>query len=695
SVNLKCGLMLLSLRSMSQIVIVIRCLMYKRTKKNLVFFTNSVKHVKPSRVNIKETGTTNCSPKIEKQERNGHTRKGLGYAFTRKACFVCGSFSHLIRDCDFYEKRMAKQAELTKSMNKVTGQRENRPVWNTVQRVNHQNKFVPSVLLTKTDKFLVNAARQNYFRQAASTSTASKVNTARPFVNETRPKRNFYKTHSPHKRPFHNTTTQRPTFSYQKVNVFGNKSLSVVEGNGNTAVKASADCNWRYKRNSWNKVSNYNSGSKLRKSDDLHRDLKDKGIVDSICSRHMTGNKAHLVDYQEFKGGSVAFGGSNGRITGKGKIKTGSFNLKNINPSGDLACLFVKVSIDESNKWHRRLGHVNFKNLNKLVKGSLVRGLPSKIFENDHTYVACQKGKQHNASEIDLNKEHFILPIWSAYSTTIKSLRDKIKKNSGFKTCEKPISQVEQVFLEELEKLKRQEKEAYNAAKSLRKEATHDIKNANTSSTNLINSASTPLSTAGPSRAFNDGELSYPDPSRYVLLDDPSMPHLEDIYDSPSEGIFTDSSYDNEGVVTDFNNLETTVSVSLTPTIRIHTIHPKTQILRDPKLAVQTKSKVNKNSEAHALKVQILVDLPFGKKAIGTKRVYKNKKDERGVVVKNKARLVSHGHRQEEGIDYDEVFAIVARIKAIRIFLAFASYMGFIVYEMDVKSAFLYGTIDE
>nr|GEW19529.1 ribonuclease H-like domain-containing protein [Tanacetum cinerariifolium] len=75
-----------------------------------------------------------------------------------------------------------------------------------------------------------------------------------------------------------------------------------------------------------------------------------------------------------------------------------SFNLKNIDPFRDLACLFAKASIDESNKWHKRLGYVNFKNLNKLVKGNLVRGLPSKIFENDHTYVACQKGKQHKAS---------------------------------------------------------------------------------------------------------------------------------------------------------------------------------------------------------------------------------------------------------------------------------------------------------
>ncbi|GJR46785.1 putative ribonuclease H-like domain-containing protein [Tanacetum coccineum] len=94
-------------------------------------------------------------------------------------------------------------------------------------------------------------------------------------------------------------------------------------------------------------------------------------------------------------------------------------------------------------------------------------------------------------------------------------------------------------------------------------------------------------------------------------------------------------------------------------------------------------------------KVWILVDLPPGKKAIGTKWVFRNKKDERGIVVKNKARLVAQGFRQEEGIDYDEVFAPVARIEAIRLFLAFASFMGFPVYQMDIKSAFLYGTIGE
>ncbi|GJR46558.1 putative ribonuclease H-like domain-containing protein, partial [Tanacetum coccineum] len=90
-----------------------------------------------------------------------------------------------------------------------------------------------------------------------------------------------------------------------------------------------------------------------------------------------------------------------------------------------------------------------------------------------------------------------------------------------------------------------------------------------------------------------------------------------------------------------------------------------------------------------------LVPLPEGKTAIGIKWILKNKRDARGIVVRNKARLVAQGHRQEEGINYDEVFALVVRIEAIRLFLAFASYMGFLAYQMDVKSAFLYGEIEE
>nr|GEW31143.1 retrovirus-related Pol polyprotein from transposon TNT 1-94 [Tanacetum cinerariifolium] len=110
----------------------------------------------------------------------------------------------------------------------------------------------------------------------------------------------------------------------------------------------------------------------------------------------------------------------------------------------------------------------------------------------------------------------------------------------------------------------------------------------------------------------------------------------------------------------------------------------------DDILGVSTSS-----DEIIGVKADTLVDCPKGVRPIGTKWVLKNKKDERGIVVRNKVRLVAQGHTQEEGIDYDEVFTPVARIEAIRLFLAYASFMVFIVYQMDVKSAFHYGTIDE
>ncbi|GKB48348.1 putative ribonuclease H-like domain-containing protein [Tanacetum coccineum] len=116
------------------------------------------------------------------------------------------------------------------------------------------------------------------------------------------------------------------------------------------------------------------------------------------------------------------------------------------------------------------------------------------------------------------------------------------------------------------------------------------------------------------------------------------------------------------------------------------------QALKDPSWV---KAMQDELLQIKLLKVWTLVNLPRDKWAIGTKWFFRNKKDERGIVVKNKARLVAHGHTQEEGIDYDEVFAPVGRIEAIRLFLAYASFKDFVVYQMDVKSAFLYGKIEE
>ncbi|GJW94488.1 putative ribonuclease H-like domain-containing protein [Tanacetum coccineum] len=723
--------------------------------------------------------------------------------------------------------------------------------------------------------------------------------------------------------------------------------------------------------------------------DNPHRNLQNKGIIDSGCSRHMTGNKAYLADFQDFNGGPVAFGGSKGYITGKGKIKTGKLDFEDKESQHKLLCkaklvtlflqllhmdLFGPTSVrsinhktyylvitndfsrfswtfflrtkDETsailkdfirqieNQLNQKVKTIRcdngteFKNrdiiefcglkgikreysnartpqqngvaerknrtlieaartmladsflpntfwaeavstacyvLNRVLvtkphnktpyelltgktpiisyirpfgchvtilntidhlgkfagksdEGFLVGySLQSKAFrvynlvtkrveenlhinflenkpnvagkgpnwlfdldyltdsmnyhsvrsENQANLHAGQQESNQNTGtkdkidagdsekEDESDQDCFELPIWHSYSST-----------NPFASKTNNKREEEQVFLDDLARLQRQEKEANEEAEALRKNLEQETENlvtqaeaakssstnifstvsttAKASGTNFVNTVSIPVSTASANESLSLSETTN------SQEDDNEIPPLEDIHEDTTDGIFTHSSYDDEGAVADFTNLETVVNVSPIPTSRINPSHPSTLILGDPKTAVQTRSKVNKSSEAHAFvsyvqkqrrtnhkdfhhclfacflsqhepkkisealedeswvdamqeellqfeiqKVWILVDLPYGKKAIGTKWVYRNKKDERGVVVRNKARLVAQGHRQEEGIDYDEVFAPVARLEAIRIFLAFASYMGFIVYQMDVKSAFLYGKIDE
>ncbi|GJS84253.1 ribonuclease H-like domain-containing protein [Tanacetum coccineum] len=409
--------------------------------------------------------------------------------------------NHLIRDCDFHEKRMARKAELNNG-------------WNNVQRVNKQNQFVPSAVLTRTGIIPVNTARtsgtknfstarQSVNRQTVLTSTAMKVNTVKPNVNRVRPANVFYKTHSSSSRPFKKTTVLRTDFSNQKFN---------------TA------------------------------KDYPHRALKNKGIVDSGCSRHMTGNKAYLDEFQDFNGGPVAFGGSRGYITGKGKIKTGKLDFEDV--------CFVK-----------ELQHFNLFSVSQM----------------------CDK-------------------------------KNKV--------------------------------------------------------------------------LFTDSEFSTASPYEGLSLDDPThseeddleIPPLEEIYQNSTDGIFTTSSYDDEGAVADFTNLETVVNISPIPTSRIHSTHPRALILGDPNSAVQTRSKVNTSSGASTCvllfameisealedeswvdamqeellqfeiqKVWVLVDLSYGKKTIGTSGVYTKQRRRKRSCCQNLKQF----------------------------------------YQMDVKSAFLYGKIDE
>nr|GEW21793.1 hypothetical protein [Tanacetum cinerariifolium] len=178
-------------------------------------------------------------------------------------------------------------------------------------------------------------------------------------------------------------------------------------------------------------------------------------------------------------------------------------------------------------------------------------------------------------------------------------------------------------------------------------------------------------------------------PSNYP--DDPDMPTLEDI-------VYSDDKED-VGAEADFSNLETNISVSLIPTTRVHKDQHVTQIIGDLTLAHQTRSMARMVKEQGGLNQINDKDfhtyLPKGKRAIGSNGVFRNKKDKRGIVIRNKARLVAQGHTQEKGVDYDEVFAPIARIEAIRLFLTYDFFIGFMVYQMNVKSAFLYGAIEK
>ncbi|GKA62207.1 putative ribonuclease H-like domain-containing protein [Tanacetum coccineum] len=385
------------------------------------------------------------SSRVDKRIWNGMmTQKlGDGFEFKKKACFMCESLNHLIKDYNFYENKMVGKSVLNNE---------------GLVPVNTAKQSSPRAEISISIARPVNTVRPSINTSNANINTSSlNINTAapRPTVNVTKPRPNvFQKSHSSVRRPFNQSTSPKYRNLNERINTArvnhvttaGPKAVvSAAEGNGENAVKSSACWIWRPTGKLVDHISK-NSGSYILKRFDYGNPqytLKDQGIFDSGCSRHMTGNKSFLTDYQDYDGGFVAFAGSpkGGKITGKGKIRTGkldfedknsalfteteclilspdfklldesqvllkvprqnnmySFDLKNVVPSGGLTCLFAKATIDESNLWHRRLGHINFKTMNKLVRGNLVRGLPSKLFENDHTCVACQKGKQHKAS---------------------------------------------------------------------------------------------------------------------------------------------------------------------------------------------------------------------------------------------------------------------------------------------------------
>ncbi|GJY57460.1 ribonuclease H-like domain-containing protein [Tanacetum coccineum] len=325
-------------------------------------------------------------------------RLGSDFKMTNKACYVCGSFEHLHYVCD-------KKIE--------------RPVWNNSRRVNHKNftnkmthphpkrSFVPQAVLTRSGKLSTAGVAVNTVRPVNTANTKA-VNTVRPVntantkaVNTVRPV---------------NTANTKAVNTVRSVNTAASKLInSIINTNVNTARVKHTTARDRAvvsenkgKRDNAIKASSCWVWKAKTRRQPTTEGVQKKGVIDSGCSRHMTGNKCYLDKYEDYYGGFVSFGDGKGRISGKGKIKTGSLDfddvyfckelkynlfsmsqicdkknnglftdtsvdLKSVVPTRGLTCLIAKATIDESNTWHMRLGHINFKTMNKLVKGNLVK----------------------------------------------------------------------------------------------------------------------------------------------------------------------------------------------------------------------------------------------------------------------------------------------------------------------------------
>ncbi|GJZ57440.1 putative ribonuclease H-like domain-containing protein, partial [Tanacetum coccineum] len=333
--------------------------------------------------------------------------------------------------------------------------------------------------------------------------------------------------------------------------------------------------------------------------------------------------------------------------------------------------------------------------------------------------VACQAEKK-----IEHEQEYIRIPLCTTDPLISQGPKDG-EEDVGIKPTEINVSEAsdkdredDQATRIEFERLLQQEKQTIHP-----------------NSTNSINTISTPVSIAGPSFT-NDASSSPVNAARTSdehLFEQFSpfknaftLPDVPNVFSIDDTGIFGNA-YDDEdvGAAADLNNLETTMNVSHIPTTRIDKDHPKDQIIGDFNSAIQTR-RMTKISDEHAMVcyinkqrrtnhkyyqnclfacflsqmepkkvIQALEDLSWIEAMQEELLQFQLQKDERGIVVRNKARLVAQGYTQEEGIYYDEVFSPVARIEAIRLFFASAPFMGFIVYHMDVKSAFLYGTIEE
>ncbi|KAI3672892.1 hypothetical protein L6452_38992 [Arctium lappa] len=412
-------------------------------------------------------------------------------------------------------------------------------------------------------------------------------------------------------------------------------------------------------------------------------------------------------------------------------------DMENVSTDSSLNCLVSKASLDESSLWHRRMCHMNFKTMNKLVKNNLVRGLPSKVFSCDDHCVACLKGKQHKTSHkskefntisnslqllhmdlfgptnvMSIGKKSYCLVIVDDYSrfTWVFFLRTKDETRIERQYSAPRTPQQNGVA-------ERRNRTLIEAARSLLGSGSGgsgDVQVQDIIPQSVIfpiptmepvdfcekETMTEPIQSEEERRDEENQVQEEPEAADEITSADLNESNLEvGINEEPSHQTRTQKNHPPELVIGDISSPMITRNQSRLQELQDqqHTVLSCFLSQIEPKKVFDT---MKDSSWIEAMQEELLqfklqevwdlVDLPEGHRAIGTKWIFRNKKDERGIMIRNKARLVAQGYTQEEGIDYEEVFAPVARVEAIRILLAYASYMKFKVYQMDVKSAFLY-----
>nr|GEU70478.1 hypothetical protein [Tanacetum cinerariifolium] len=731
-------------------------------------FVQSTKQVKSPRHSVQhvETSIPAATPKpaSPKPTSNGKIRN-------KKACFVCKSLDPLINDCNYHEKKMAQPTARNHA------HMGNHKQYALMTHQNPQKHMVPTAVLTQSKPVPITVVRP--------------VSAAVPKLKVTRPRHAkpiVTKSNSPTRR--HINRNPSPKFSNSPPRVIAVKALVVnatqgMQGKWEWKPKCLVlDHVFRNIRASMNlKRFDYNDARGRSKSG-----VMDSGCSRHMTRNmsYLSDFEELNGGYVAFGGNPKG-----GKISGKGKIRIGKLdfddvyfvmelkfnlfsvsqmcdkknsvlftntaclvlspdfklpdesqvllrvhrennmynvNLKNIVHSRDLTCLFAKATINESNLWHRRLGHINFKTMNKLVKGKFNRkvdeeflvgySVSSKAFrvfnsrprivqetlhvkflENKHNvtgsgptwlfdidsltktmnYQLVTAGNQSNPcagfqdkfdaenTREEIDQQYVLFPVWSSgFSNSQNTDGDVVFDGKEPKFDEKkPESEVNVSPSSSAQSRKQDDK--------TKKEAKGKSPQISLNSTNTF-------SVVGPSNATDSPthrKSSFIDTSQ--LPDDLDMPELEDITYSDDE--------DDVGAEADFNNLETSITVSPIPTTRVHKDHPVTQIIGNLSSATQTRSMTRVARDQGRLSQMFNDDFHTCMFACflsqeEPKRVHQALKDPSWIEAMRR-------------IDYEEVFAPVARIKAIRLFLAYASFMGFMMYQMDAKSAFLYGTIEE